>query len=65
MIPKRLNHGKKNGTGSGSNITCDGGATCHITCAGPCNVNCTGATCDLKCAADSAPRSITGPATCS
>jgi hypothetical protein len=37
--------------GGSSNVNCNGGAQCVITCTGPCNVDCRGAgACALTCA---------------
>ncbi len=43
--------------GAGSTITCGSEASCDITCAGACNVDCTGATCTLHCGSG-APQTI-------
>jgi len=44
--------------GDNSRVHCENNATCHVTCTGPCTLECqSGARCDLQCPGDSRPRS--------
>jgi hypothetical protein len=48
----------------GGTLRCRERADCTALCLGPCTVNCEDATCHLQCAADAAPRTVTGTARC-
>jgi hypothetical protein len=53
--------------GKDSDVNCDSGATCHVTCTGTggCAVTCSnGSTCDLKCPGDAAPHSVNSGGQC-
>jgi hypothetical protein len=42
--------------GPGSQVKCENGASCSITCTGSCSLECENARCNLRCGADGTPR---------
>jgi hypothetical protein len=50
--------------GAGGQVRCREGASCTVRCLGACSLDCEDATCRLQCAADNAPRVVSGSVTC-